>query len=419
MASVLTDIQHTLHTIKFFPKKRMELFLSFSSFRTRAALLLRLSKYIQKDIITKLSVHDIVHTLEHMDPDDATDIIQLLPQKKRQPIIAALSKELRQGVELLTQFDPKTAAGLMNIDYVQVEWEDTIATAIKKFKAHEQRTGRPPIIIVVKEGAVQGYIPGYILGIAKRVEKIHRHSKRIHTVQHNDAYKKIIALFKEYPHQSMVVLGTRGNILGIIYSNDMLRALEEQTTASLYDFAGVHDEESVTDSTRAKVRARYKWLIINLGTGFLAAATVGIFQETIATYVILASYMPIVAGMGGNAATQTLAVIVRGISLRQIDLATALPTLRREIFAGVINGVINGSIVALIVLICNNSPLIAAILGIAMVINLFVAAFFGTLIPLVMAKLGKDPAASATIFITTATDVLGFLAFLGLATILL
>ncbi len=151
----------------------------------------------------------------------------------------------------------------------------------------------------------------------------------------------------------------------------------------------------------------------------MAASVVGLFEDTISKYVLLAVYMPIVAGMGGNAATQTLAVVVRGIALRQIELKTALKTLKNELGAGFVNGLINGFLVAFVVLVKDHDPKIALILALAMVINLIVAALFGTLVPLIMQKLHKDPATSATIFITTATDVLGFLAFLGLATIIL
>jgi magnesium transporter len=135
--------------------------------------------------------------------------------------------------------------------------------------------------------------------------------------------------------------------------------------------------------------------------------------------VLLAIYMPIVAGMGGNAATQTLAVMVRGIALQQIDLKTSWQAIKKELGAALVNGLINGVLVAAIVLIFNRQPLLALVLALAMVINLLVAGFFGTLIPLMMAKFGKDPASSATVFISGATDVLGFLAFLGLATIML
>ncbi len=143
------------------------------------------------------------------------------------------------------------------------------------------------------------------------------------------------------------------------------------------------------------------------------------FEGTIEKYVLLAVYMPIVAGMGGNAATQTLAVLVRGIALRKIDLKTARKTLIREVTAGTLNGIINGLIVAAVVMLMHRDVRLALVLSLAMVVNLTVAGFFGTLVPLIMKRLGKDPATSATIFITTATDVLGFLAFLGLATALL
>jgi magnesium transporter len=175
----------------------------------------------------------------------------------------------------------------------------------------------------------------------------------------------------------------------------------------------------VADSARRKVRNRYQWLIINLATAFLAAFTIGQFEDILTEFVLLAVYMPIVAGMGGNAATQTLAVLVRGISLGQIDLKTASRTLRNEMGAAFVNGMINAVLVAVVVVLINHDYKIAAVLASAMIINLLVAAFFGTLVPLIMSKLGKDPAASATIFITTATDVLGFLAFLGLATVIL
>jgi magnesium transporter len=216
-----------------------------------------------------------------------------------------------------------------------------------------------------------------------------------------------------------VVLNDDKTVLGIIYSDDVLQLMHEQESASLYDFAGINDEESVLDSTRRKVKFRYKWLIINLATAFLAAFTVGMFEEALTKYVLLAVYMPIVAGMGGNAATQTLALVVRGISLKQIDLKTAGKTLRNELGAGLINGLINGVLVAVVVIMFNRDLRIAVVLGLAMVINLLVAAFFGTMIPLIMQKLKKDPASSATVFITTATDVLGFIAFLGLGTIIL
>jgi magnesium transporter len=172
----------------------------------------------------------------------------------------------------------------------------------------------------------------------------------------------------------------------------------------------------VLDGFQIKVKNRYKWLNINLFTVLLASLVVGLFDDLISEFVLLAVYMPIVAGMGGNAGTQTLAVMVRGISLGQISLKNAWNTLRNEMGAGLVNGLINGLIITLVIYFKDGDFRIGMILALALVINLLIAAFFGTLVPLFMKKIGKDPATSATIFITTATDVLGFLIFLSLAT---
>jgi magnesium transporter len=256
-------------------------------------------------------------------------------------------------------------------------------------------------------------------GSPTRRRGIKKYIKRMPTISYAADHQTVIDTFHTHPHGKIAVLTDDDLVVGIIYSDDVLQLIESQSGQSLYDFAGVSDEENVTDTTRKKVKFRYKWLIINLATAFLAAFTVSQFQATISKYVLLAVYMPIVAGMGGNAATQTLAVVVRGIALRQISIRTAWQTLKNEIGAGFINGLINGLLVALIVILKDRDWKIAIVLALSMVINLVIAAIFGTLVPLVMTKLKKDPASSATIFITTATDVLGFLTFLGLATIIL
>jgi magnesium transporter len=307
----------------------------------------------------------------------------------------------------------------MNINYIQVEHSKTMMDVADKFKTHEKRTGRQPKIIVTDEGKAVGYLSGYILGQAKPQDKIDAHVRKLNTVNFDDSHKAVIKRFSENRHGSAAVLGKNGNILGIIYADDLLRLSNLQEDQSLYNFAGVSKEESVGDSISQKVRARYKWLMINLGTAFLASSVVGLFDGVIAEHVLLAVYMPIVAGMGGNAGTQTLAVMVRGISLREIELKNAWVALRREVMAGLTNGLINGLIVALVVMVINRDIQLAIVLGLAMIFSLTVAGFSGTLVPLIMHKLGKDPAASATVFITTVTDVFGFMAFLGLASLVM
>lgn len=416
--SISTINPLVLADILFRKDKRVEVFLK-QPLDKRIELLNSSTAAVKKDILLRIPDADLVSILEIVAPDDATDILQLLTKTKRERALKLLGEEIKNSLSTLLEFDPDTAAGLMTLDYIHVEGSDDISSVAKKFRQHEKRTGRPPVILVMQDNRLTGFLPGHELGFASPDEVIAPYVQRMPSISYAATHQQVVDKFRAHPHGKVAVLTDEGNVIGIIYSDDVLRMIEEQKGSSLYDFAGVSAEESVTDSAKRKVKFRYKWLIINLATSFLAAFTVGQFEETISQYVLLAVYMPIVAGMGGNAATQTLAVMVRGITLKQISLKTALRTLKSEVGAGVANGLINGFLVAFIVLVKDHDPQIALVLAMAMVINLIVAAIFGTLVPLIMSRLKHDPASSATIFITTATDVLGFLAFLGLATVIL
>ncbi len=412
------ELHKIIHKISFKPKERLDIFQSLPE-SSQADVILRLTKHMQYEILSKLKDDEIINLAGYLDPDELTDVLQLLPAKKSNKIIEKLNTSLKEDITKLLEFDPKTAGGLMNVDYIQVDEDDSISNTLKKLKIHEKRTGRLPAIIVDKDGKVSGYLPGHELGFAKQYEKVKKYVRHIETIDHNAEHEDVLKKFKDYPHNKLVVVGDKKNVIGIIYSDDVLGIMHEQASKSLYDLAGVSEEEQVQDSALAKVKFRYKWLIINLGTAFLAAFTVGLFDETISKYVLLAVYMPIVAGMGGNAATQTLAVLVRGIAYGQITLKNAWKALKNEVSAGFVNGIINGIIVSVVIIILNHDIKLALVITIAMIANLMIAGLFGTMVPLIMQKLGKDPASSATIFITTATDVFGFLSFLGLATLLL
>lgn len=418
MTALSRSHKQLIRQLTYRPQQRRELFVALELVE-QARVLLLLSTHVQRALLKTLNNQELLPILAYVDPDDATDLLQLLPASRQKTLLTDLTDERQKDISLLLQFDPKTAAGLMSINYIQVEATDTVAEVADAIHLHEKRTGKFPIVLVLEQGKLIGYVPDHRLIFSTASDKISQYLHSISAISHTASSEKVLEHFLQHPHSKVAVLRENGAILGILYADDVLRIAKEQQGSNLYDFAGVNTEESVFDSIRKKVRSRYKWLIINLGTAFLAAFTVSLFEDTISKYVLLAVYMPIVAGMGGNAATQTLAVLVRGIALHQIDLATAMPALRRELGAALVNGVINGLLVAAIVLMFNRDLMIALVLAMAMVVNLLVAGFFGTLIPLIMTKLGKDPATSATIFITTATDVLGFLAFLGLATILL
>lgn len=412
------DLDKIINQLNYRPKEKLSLFLSLSNER-KAFVLVNLKKEAQKIIVKNFKDKDLAEILEHLDSDEINRIIQFLPKGKQNKIIDKLSDEIKNGVSFLSQFDSKTATGLMSLNYIQVEDSDTIAEVSKQIKIREKKTGKIPVIVVMRKGEIVGTLPGYRLGLARTSQLIKKFIVRTEVVNHNDEYSDLLRIFKKSSKDKVIVAGESGNVLGIIFASDVLLVSGNDNNGSLYSFAGVKKEEKSFDSVWRKFKHRYKWLILNLGTAFLAVMVVSSFEETINKFVLLAAYMPIVAGMGGNAATQTLVVVVRGISLGEISFKNGFKFIYKEIGAGLLNGLVNGFLVALIATFFNQNPLLGLVTGIAIVFNLIVASFFGSIVPLIMKKLGRDPATSASVFITTATDVIGFFVFLGLASIIL
>ncbi len=400
------------------PKKRLDIFLNIE-LNKRGFVLLKLAKKTQLDILNSLTIPQIIKILNYLDPDETTDLIQTLPEHKQKSILKKLGKRIQEKVEFLLKFNARTAAGIMSLDYVEVNKNITFKQLSRIIKKHEIRTGKVPAILVVQEGFLLGEIQAHQLAISDGGEKITKYVKKLPAVQYNASKDEVIKSFNNNPHSKIVVLDEDFGILGVIYSDDVIRIIHKHTAKHLGDFAGVSDEEDVLDSAVMKVEHRYKWLILNLITVMFVALVVGFFEDTISKLTLLAIYMPVVAGMGGNAGIQTLAVTVRGIALNELDWKIGKRVILKEVIAGAINGLITGALVALIAVLWNKSALLGLILGLSMIINLIIAGFFGSIIPLIMKSLGKDPATSATIFITTATDVFGFVVFLGLASILL
>jgi magnesium transporter len=411
-------LNNLIHELMAFPKKRISLFKEIPV-KNQGFILLKFSEKLQKEILGKLNDKELLECIEFLDPDEITDLLQNVSIHRREKILMQLGKEIQEKTEYLLKFDPRTAAGIMSLDYIEVNKNMSFKEISEKIQMHEKRTGKFPVILVVENGDLIGELPPHALVLSKLNEKIINKIKKISTIKFNASEKEVIHLFERTQHSKVIVLDEKNCILGVIYSDDILKLMQKQKDSSLRDFAGVSKEEDVFDSALIKVKNRYKWLIINLGTAFLAASVVSLFQETISAFVLLAVYMPIVAGMGGNAGTQTLAVTVRGLALKKMNFKTAKIVILNEVIAGGINGLITGILVALIAFILNQNPLFGLVIGTALIINLIIAGFFGATIPMIMKKLGKDPASSATIFITTATDIFGFFVFLGLATILL
>ncbi|MEX0918150.1 MAG: magnesium transporter [Candidatus Paceibacterota bacterium] len=398
---------------------RMETFHTLS-LDERSSAFNSCSTRIQQRILADLSDVDAVELLDHLDPNRVHRILGAMKSgRRRSRIIARLKKHMHAKIEQFLHFHLRATTSLVHLNYVLLEHTATVGATAEAIEDHVRETGKIPIVLVHENGSLIGEVPFSALVRERNSNKLKNYVRSIATIPYTTPRAEAIEFFTARPHKRAALLDEDGSVLGIMYADDVTALLEETPGAALYDFAGVSEIETVFDGVKSKVRRRYKWLILNLGTAFLAAMTVGLFEQTLEQLVVLAIYMPIVAGMGGNASAQTLAVMVRGLTLGDVTPKTGLPMVAREMTAGLLNGIIVGLVVAAIATFWNGSILLGVVLAAAMIINLFIAGFFGAIVPLIMKSLGKDPATSATIFTTTATDVFGFMAFLGLATLIL
>ncbi|WP_114578857.1 magnesium transporter [Saliphagus sp. LR7] len=414
MTEVLADTQQTIAAS---PEPAAE-FRALSRERQREVFV-QLPDAVREAVVADMDEDQLHGFVRRLDPDEATDALEVAHEETRQAVLRRLDEDRREAIEYLLEFDPESAAGLMTLDYVTVDVRRGFGEVRKRVRRYEERTGRFPVIFVLENGRLLGELPGPALAMTNGDgDAIDDYVRAAPSVGYDSDEEEVLERFRENPESTVAVLDRadgEDTVLGAIYAEDLLRLVDEEASRTLYEFTGVTEEESILDGPVAKVRRRYKWLIVNLGTAFLAAAVVGLFEDTIAAFTLLAVYMPVVAGMGGNAGTQSMAVTVRGIAYGQVSLQTGGRAVVNEIIAGAANGAITGALVAAIATVFNRSPLLGVVLGVSMVLNLVIAGFFGTVIPLVLDRFGIDPATSATIFITTATDVLGFFIFLGLA----
>jgi len=418
-ATLATNISELARRLTHRAKDRMVKFRALD-LPERSAVFNELSPALRLSILEELTFAEAVDLLDHLDPQRAQHILSQLPSAaRRRKIISRLKNDTYEKVDHFLQFHPRTSLSLIHLNYVYLPDAITIGETAEVIERHLIDTGKVPVVLVSQNGALSGEVPLATLVRERNSSRLKNHQRDVLSVTYNEDHQKVLSLFLDNPHKKIVVKDNDGSVLGVVYSDDVLDLFAAQPATSLYSFAGVTESERPFDSVYKKVTHRYRWLILNLFTGFMAASVVALFEDTISRYVLIAMYMPIVAGMGGNAATQTLAVMVRGISIGEITLKNCGPAVWNEIKAGFLNGSITGALVFLITLILNGDPILGLVAGVSVLASLVIAGFFGALVPLVLKHFGKDPATSATVFITTATDVFGFLFLLGVATLFL
>jgi magnesium transporter len=352
--------------------------------------------------------------------DDAADLLDSLDPERRRTVLELLAPAHGAKLESLLAGEEETAGSLMNTEYLALDEELTVAKAIEAIRQYPRKDSFFYVYAIDSEGHLVGVLSLRSLILAAPNLKLT--SIMVQNVVRTtvDAEREEVAhIVSKYDLLSVPVVDLQNRLVGVVTVDDVLDVIQEQAEEDLLHLAGVDTSERVSTPAGESFRGRFPWLAVNLLTAFLASWVVRMFQGTIEKWAALAVFMPIVAGMGGNAGTQTLTVFVRGLALGEVDFKNGFRPIWKELVVGFGNGVANGALTVLIVGLWTGEWLMAFILFFAMVFNLIIAGVAGGLVPLVLKELDFDPAISSSIFVTTFTDVGGFLSFLGLATLAL
>lgn len=374
-----------------------------------------------EDLLIQLSPDKRTEIVQLLDYDDATDIISQLQDAEQTEILNELSDHDASNIRNLLAYPEDTAGGLMNTKFIRINLNLTKKDAIDEIILQSENMEEFYTIFVVDDhGIFQGIVSLKDIIKAKGNAKITELVKaEVAWVSPFTDQEEVARLISQYNITSIPVLGEDMTLLGRVTFDDVIDVLQDENTEDILKISGVSEDEELSGNWIEAVKSRLPWLIINLGTAFLASAVVRHFEPTLEKIAVLSAYMTIIAGMGGNAATQALAVTVRRISLYDLTNRQAYRTIVKELTVGVINGAVTGLIVLLFALYFDSNPLLGVVIFMAMTGNLFVAGIAGAGIPLMLKRVGIDPAIASSIIITTFTDVFGFFLLLGLASKLL
>lgn len=359
--------------------------------------------------------------VNEMTSDEIADLLSNFEPERITRFLGNIGKEAAKDVKNLLTYEDDTAGGLMASEFVAINETMNVKETLKylQIAGLDVETAYYLYVLDEKEN-LKGIISLRELVIStfdtKIGEIMHENVKSVPLEMDQE---EVATLFEKYGFQAMPVTDEKGRMLGIITVDDIIEVVREEATEDILRLAGVNEGEVIDGSTIASVKSRLPWLYVNLVTAILAGATVGIFSDTIDKVVILAAFNPIIAGMGGNAGTQSLTLIVRGIALGEFTKENAKKVFRKEILVGLINGLAIGLVIAVIGMLWAHKPVFGLVVGVSMLGNMCVAAIVGYLVPVALKKVKVDPALASAVFVTTFTDVCGFFFFLGLATLLL
>ncbi len=355
--------------------------------------------------------------LTRLDTYRAASILMHLPEEKREAVSGLLPDKLKELIRELLTYPEHSVGRIMSTDFLSLQKDMTAQEAIDKIRAMAQKKKAFSYAYVIDdENHLIGVLNMHDLMIAppnQPLELIGR--KEVFSLHSFTELKEAAEEIAKRKYFAAPIIDSENHLLGIIKAERMIHGVKEDITGDMQRMFGAGGDERVTSSIGFSMRKRLPWLHVNLLTAFLAAGVVAMFEGIIAQITILAVFLPVVAGQGGNAGAQSLAVFMRGIIMREIPKKNIFPLILKEGKLGAINGAIIGFITALVAWVWYGNPYLGVVIGLGMLINLFVAGLSGASIPILMEKIGLDPAQCSSIILTTVTDVVGFIAFLGLA----
>ena len=384
-------------------------------------ILVHLADDVRSAIIDKMDAEQLVAATESLDTDDLADLLPEMPRDIVQEILLSMEQQERERLHSVLSYSEDSAGGLMDLDMVTVRADTSLDVVLRYLR----RRGSIPestdsLFVVDRDGRFQGLLPLTVIltsDAEMSVSEVMEHD--VIGIPVDMPARDVANLFERRDLITAPVIAEDGQLLGRITIDDVVDVIREEADHSLMSMAGLNEEEDMFAPVMTSTRRRSIWLAINLITALLASWVIGLFEGTIEQLVALAVLMPVVASMGGIAGSQTLTLVIRGMALGKINPSNARTIFRKELGVGIWNGLIWAVVIASVAGIWFENFALSLIIAAAIVVNLIMAAISGAVIPLILKRLGIDPALSGSVILTTVTDVVGFFAFLGLATLFL
>jgi magnesium transporter len=381
-------------------------------------IFLRLNPELAAGLIEKMDENLFIRLCDLLDPSHIARLLARIDEEIVKDRILLMAVPLANEVKEIMTYPKESAGYLMDAKISVFYPEDTVEEVLNKIRKIKDRR-IVNINVTYDDGRLVGVIPLQHIAVSDSDVQLKdlMHGIPI-TIQSMSPQEEVVQLLDENKLLSLPVVDFEGKLLGVIRHDALLQAAKQDATEDVQAMFGAGREEQALSKASYAIRKRLPWLEINLATAFLAAAVVGLFEDTIAKITVLAVFLPVVAGQSGNTGSQALAVTMRGLALREIRGRHWFRVARKEITVGFVNGCVVALTTSMIVYLWESSLGLAAVIAVAMVISMVIAGFFGAVIPIILKAFGQDPAQSSSIILTTVTDVVGFMSFLGLATLL-